>query len=795
MSLMLSLVTAFLAVLAKQWLYQYGTPTSGSPRTRALIRQARNLGLQEWYIPTLIGVLPVVLYASLALYLAGLIILLRSIICNLAYFVASAVISIYTAYFVSSILPIFYPRCPYRTGLTPKLFSLYNSIPAFPFSVSPPPHEFSIDPKVWKEWKRWSWITWVKRVMFSIGFPKNIISWKTFESVASISTNGLLEGRAILWLHTFSYNPTAKQMSFQALAALPNAYDVHKDSWDVDMNTIYSELHSECTRVCSSDQDSLEVERELELYLRACMQISFMRRDSILLLDRTEHLRLPLEVRYFMYGKTIKSPSLNAITACGCFDFIFTKNEGSLGVLDFLRKILVDKTYPDPFLPTKLWTSILRFCRGSLRRDSGERLKLSASVLFILSSVGFFGPHHSIPLAVEGPPTRLHQPSIDMGLAMLNLMIRTKPVASPEDIPEALLEILWWLCDLGDELVHEELLVVTKVVMQCLRQTLMPVDSSLTGVWLRPTFLRTANDHLLTFLQSRLFESCILSETEDVNEAADSIRLDAYYVLRALFHHPYSLPWAPALRFKNYVEITLRCLLRSLAVSVSSTDILSDWVQSALENHDETYFAGIIDFDMIPALYALWLHAATKSNDFEWTPTAEFICDVYLPSIPPVRRSGESPQPDFPAHADAQIKYIHGHPENLYKLCCIFLQDPYDYRHNMRGLLTLLQLHPRHPSWTTCLNMLREEMAKGFELNGPLTWRTLKRIHDAIEDMQQILEIDQLDHPEWQQQYDEYVEMHFKSEKPPGPSNLRVRTNLPPVSYDLKLILVELSSL
>ena len=143
-SLTMSLLTAFLGLLAKQWLYQYVSTTFGPPRTRALIRQARNLCLHEWHVPTLIGVLPVILHVSLALFFAGLIILLYSLLSSLAYFVAAGIV--YTAYFISNFLPVFFPRSPYRTGLTPMLYHLSISLPIPHLNLSPHAEKDVMDP-------------------------------------------------------------------------------------------------------------------------------------------------------------------------------------------------------------------------------------------------------------------------------------------------------------------------------------------------------------------------------------------------------------------------------------------------------------------------------------------------------------------------------------------------------------------------------------------------------------------------------------------------------------------------
>ncbi|KAK0217221.1 hypothetical protein IW262DRAFT_1276221, partial [Armillaria fumosa] len=79
-SLTLSLITALVAVLVKQWMHQYvATVSDSSPRNRARIRQSRYIGLETWQVPMIVGLLPVLLHASLALFLVGLIIFLFSL--------------------------------------------------------------------------------------------------------------------------------------------------------------------------------------------------------------------------------------------------------------------------------------------------------------------------------------------------------------------------------------------------------------------------------------------------------------------------------------------------------------------------------------------------------------------------------------------------------------------------------------------------------------------------------------------------------------------------------------------
>ncbi|KAJ3717483.1 hypothetical protein C8R42DRAFT_587180, partial [Lentinula raphanica] len=71
-SLSLSLTTALLSVLVKQWLQAYTAITSGNAREQAMLHQFKYAGLIQWKVPEIIGILPLILHASLALFLVGL---------------------------------------------------------------------------------------------------------------------------------------------------------------------------------------------------------------------------------------------------------------------------------------------------------------------------------------------------------------------------------------------------------------------------------------------------------------------------------------------------------------------------------------------------------------------------------------------------------------------------------------------------------------------------------------------------------------------------------------------------
>ncbi|KAJ7343018.1 hypothetical protein DFH08DRAFT_703573, partial [Mycena albidolilacea] len=122
-SLMFSLTTALLAVLAKQWLRQYLSFVAGSARERALIRQFRYASFDKWGVQLIIGLLPLILHLSLFLFMTGLAIFLYALNHIMATVVASIAGSLLGTYIVTNLLPILAIGCLYRTPLTPLLHS------------------------------------------------------------------------------------------------------------------------------------------------------------------------------------------------------------------------------------------------------------------------------------------------------------------------------------------------------------------------------------------------------------------------------------------------------------------------------------------------------------------------------------------------------------------------------------------------------------------------------------------------------------------------------------------------
>ncbi len=124
-SLFLSLTTALVAVLVKQWLHHYVVLPSGTPRDRCCVRQYRYLGFQKWRVEVIVGVLPVLMHLALALFFIGLSLFLCPLRAALSWVFCMGTVLLIVAYVIVTILPMCFPQCPYRTPLCDLAYPPY----------------------------------------------------------------------------------------------------------------------------------------------------------------------------------------------------------------------------------------------------------------------------------------------------------------------------------------------------------------------------------------------------------------------------------------------------------------------------------------------------------------------------------------------------------------------------------------------------------------------------------------------------------------------------------------------
>ncbi|OCH86280.1 hypothetical protein OBBRIDRAFT_838279 [Obba rivulosa] len=123
MSLVLSLASASIGIVVRQWLNHFISPTSTDPEQSALIHCLRyDAGLRRWHVPEILSLLPVLLLASLVLFLLGLLILLGSLNSVVTGIVIILIVLLLAFFAFTTVAPSVRPDCPYKS---PQSFLSY----------------------------------------------------------------------------------------------------------------------------------------------------------------------------------------------------------------------------------------------------------------------------------------------------------------------------------------------------------------------------------------------------------------------------------------------------------------------------------------------------------------------------------------------------------------------------------------------------------------------------------------------------------------------------------------------
>ncbi|PBK72335.1 hypothetical protein ARMSODRAFT_909938 [Armillaria solidipes] len=217
-SLSLSLSTALFAVLTKQWIHQYMSVPSGTPRDRCRLRQFRYMGLQRWGVDLIIGLLPVLMSASLAVFLVGLVLFIIPLRVSIASVVGSITFIAFSAYLITNFLPILYPSCPYKTPLSQYIFPLYAYITR---NISFKWIKHGDDTQV-NKLSPFPGVSLPGRVA-----PKPVaslpepVALKDAEIAAVKRYANETDVHALSWLYSMSSNPSVQSIVIQSTSALP----------------------------------------------------------------------------------------------------------------------------------------------------------------------------------------------------------------------------------------------------------------------------------------------------------------------------------------------------------------------------------------------------------------------------------------------------------------------------------------------------------------------------------------------------------------------------------------------
>ncbi|CAK5263417.1 unnamed protein product [Mycena citricolor] len=129
-SLALSLSSALVATLVKQWAqeYQHRTSMFSSPSVRARVYMYLYYGLRRFNMHAVVGVPPLLLHASLLLFFAGLVAFLVPVNVIITGISSALLLLFVVVYATFTAHPLFFLDSPYQTPLTRILWSLNQSL-------------------------------------------------------------------------------------------------------------------------------------------------------------------------------------------------------------------------------------------------------------------------------------------------------------------------------------------------------------------------------------------------------------------------------------------------------------------------------------------------------------------------------------------------------------------------------------------------------------------------------------------------------------------------------------------
>ncbi|KZO99231.1 hypothetical protein CALVIDRAFT_591449, partial [Calocera viscosa TUFC12733] len=116
-SLFVSLLTAILAMLLKEWLSAYSDGAAPVPMERVMQRQMRYDGLIKWNVPAIASLLPLAIHMAVFLFLTGLVLFAWPVSVVLSALMTVLLLVGFGLYTASAMLPLFLPECPYRSPL------------------------------------------------------------------------------------------------------------------------------------------------------------------------------------------------------------------------------------------------------------------------------------------------------------------------------------------------------------------------------------------------------------------------------------------------------------------------------------------------------------------------------------------------------------------------------------------------------------------------------------------------------------------------------------------------------
>ncbi|KAI4522682.1 hypothetical protein K525DRAFT_246570 [Schizophyllum commune Loenen D] len=230
MSLALSLSVALMAALA------YQSHVSGTPKHQAFIRQFRLIGVERWNLPLIVGLLPMLLHASLLLFFVGLSLYTFSLDTTIAYVIIALAGSAYSLYIVANVLPMFDPQCPYKTPLSQygshllwsALAGVHEWVRRLAQEILPGPPSSEQQPGSASRARRWTASARARAVsrakaLVRLLQPPSVWNPRTREAAAVAHDETSLMVGCLSWVHATTSNPSAVSITVQAISGLPSS--------------------------------------------------------------------------------------------------------------------------------------------------------------------------------------------------------------------------------------------------------------------------------------------------------------------------------------------------------------------------------------------------------------------------------------------------------------------------------------------------------------------------------------------------------------------------------------------
>ncbi|KAJ8092961.1 hypothetical protein PM082_011281 [Marasmius tenuissimus] len=114
LSLALSVGTAVVSVLVKQWLQLYVAAATGSNQDRALTRHLRYASLHKWRLPEVVGILPLLLHLALGIFALGIVVFVNDLDPSVGYMVIIVMIGVFSIYVATVLFTALAVDSPYR---------------------------------------------------------------------------------------------------------------------------------------------------------------------------------------------------------------------------------------------------------------------------------------------------------------------------------------------------------------------------------------------------------------------------------------------------------------------------------------------------------------------------------------------------------------------------------------------------------------------------------------------------------------------------------------------------------